>query len=122
MKIFIRPRKSILLYVPIVFLFLFAFSLVSYSQTFVGATTVPAADGGAQLGPTVTIAPPGGTAANDLVIIYAEYRGAVIPTMLQTGGQTWNTATTYAPGGTNQAIAIYWCTFNGTCTQSFRNC
>src|SRR6478736_4978140 len=101
MKIFIRPRKSFLLYIPIsfVFLFVFAFSFVSYSQSFVGATTVPAADGGAQLGPTVTIAPPGGMAANDLVVIYAEYRGGVIPTILQTGGQTWNTATIYAPGG-----------------------
>ena len=79
MKIFIRPRKSILLYIPFVFLFLFAFAFVSNSQSFVGIASVPT-DNNAQAGPTPPgVIPPGGMLAGDLVIIYGQYRGNGIP-------------------------------------------
>ena len=114
MKIFIRPPKSILLYIPFVFLFLFAFAFVSHSQSFVGIASVPT-DNNAQAGPTPPgIIPPGGMLAGDLVIIYGQYRGNAIPISInQAGGQTWNTATTYSPGGPSQSIAVFWCRYNG---------
>jgi hypothetical protein len=109
MKIFIRPRKEFLF--PILLFFLFSYKF-STGQTLFGTASTPA-DGGTQAGPTAVVTPPGSMLNHDLVIIYAEYRGAVIPSMLQAGGQTWNTATTYSPG-VNQSIAVFWCTFNGT--------
>lgn len=89
-------------------------NLFSQAPTFAGVTSVPA-DNNPQVGPTVTVGPPAGMAANYLAIIYAQYRGNVVPTISASAGQTWNTATTYNGGGAlNQYTAIFWCNFNGT--------
>jgi len=88
-------------------------SKFSFAQpTFFGASSTPA-DNGAQAGPTVAVTPPAGMLANDLVVIYAEYRGNVAPMMSVGGGQTWNTSVNYSPVAT-QDITVFWCTFNGT--------
>lgn len=85
-----------------------------FSQTFFGISGNPV-DNNPHAGPTVTITPPASMVTNDLVVLYAEYRatGATI-TISNAGGQTWNTATTIS--GSNQSIAVFWCTFNGTWT------
>ena len=89
--------------------------LCSFAQpTYFGSSSTPA-DPGAAIGPTpAAVVPPAGMQAGDLVIMYGEYRAVGIAISInQAGGQTWNTATTYSPGS-NQGIAIFWCTFNGT--------
>jgi glucose/arabinose dehydrogenase len=86
-----------------------------FSQTFIGTTNNPA-DNTALPGPTVAVTPPGGTQAGDLIVIFAQYRGALAAnsmTILATGGQAWNTATNPA-GANNQTFGIFWCRFNGT--------
>lgn len=85
-----------------------------FSQTFFGISGNPV-DNSTHAGPDVTITAPASMVANDLVIIYAEYRatGATI-TISNAGGQTWNSATTIS--GSNQSIVVFWCTFNGTWT------
>jgi len=108
MKLPIHRRKFFLL--P-VFLGLFFLPNLSYSQTFFGVSSNPA-DNAAKAGPTTTVTPPAAMIANDLVIIYAEYRGTGVAISIgTTGGQTWNTATTN--NGSNQTFTIFWCTFNG---------
>lgn len=90
------------------------FPFFLFSQTFFGISGNPV-DNSAHAGPDVTVTPPASMVANDLVILYAEYRatGTTI-TISNTGGQTWNSATTIS--GSNQSIVVFWCTFNGTWT------
>src|SRR6185295_14691218 len=115
MKIFIRPRKKFLSYIPFAFLLLFAFPFVSRAQTFVGVVSVPA-DGGAQGGATTAgMVPPAPMFAGDLVVIYAENRATLATlTIGTTGGQTWNTTT--ANSGAGLTTRIFWATYNGTWT------
>src|SRR5438552_10760256 len=111
MKLSFQPRRAFLLIAFLTFIFLSKFSLAQ--PTFFGSSSNPA-DNGAQAGPTAVVTPPASMVTNDLAIIYAEYRGVTGPTLSisTTGGQTWNTATTYSTGA-NQIIAVFWCTFNG---------
>lgn len=85
------------------------------AQTFIGVSSTPA-DNGAQPGPgPVAVAPPAGTAAGDLVIIYAHYRssfGSISLSMSALGGQTWTNETT--DKGNSQTFNVFWCRFNGT--------
>ncbi len=112
MKLTFHPRRACLLTTLVIFIFLSKFSFAQ--PTFFGSSSTPA-DNGAQAGPTTAVTPPGSMVANDLVIIYGEYRGASATiSMSSMGGQTWNTATTYTVVGSSQTISIFWCTFNGT--------
>lgn len=96
----------------LVFLLFILFPCYLFSQTFFGISASPV-DNSSHAGPTVTVTPPASMVANDLVIIYAEYRGTTVtPSISTTGGQTWSTATTNS--GSSQSIAVFWCTFNGT--------
>src|SRR5438552_8333996 len=111
MKLSFQSRRALLLTAFLTSFFVSKFS--SAQPTFFGSSSNPA-DNGAQAGPTTVVTPPASMVTNDLAIIYAEYRGVTGPTLSisTTGGQTWNTATTYSPGA-NQIIAVFWCTFNG---------
>lgn len=86
--------------------------LFSSSQTFVGVSSTPA-DNGSTPGPTVTLVPPGGMLAGDLVVVHTAYRatGAAF-TMTTTGGQTWIAVA--SGSGSNHTTDIFWCEYNGT--------
>ena len=66
-------------------------------------------------GPITAVTPPLGMQAGDLVVMYGQYQAAgASMSISQTGGQAWDTATKYSPAGSNQTIAVYWCTYNGS--------
>jgi len=109
---FVKCKKSFFLAVLLILI-----SISSYAQpTFIGTTSTPVADPGAQAGPTVAVNPAGiltPLVAGDLVIIYAHYRNtAVTLSMSNAGGQTWNAGVTTS--GSNQSYFISWCRYNGT--------
>ena len=98
-------------------LLLFFCPYLLFSQTFISASSSPA-DGIATTnpGPTVTIASPGGAQVGDLIVIFAQYRGALGANSMSVttaGGQAWATASNPA-GNNNQTFGIFWCRFNGT--------
>ena len=95
------------------FLLSLVFANFSSAQpTIVGVSSNPA-DNGSLTTSTVTVTPPAGVQAGDLVIIYAEYRlNSGTLTVTTTGGQTWTSETAY--NGGNLRTRIFWCTFNGT--------
>src|ERR1043166_1711680 len=99
----------------IVALLLFLFPCYLFSQTYFNTSTGVPVDGTGHAGPTATIAPPASMLANDLAIVYVEYRGAgATITMSVSGGQTWNNpVANYSPGAFNQTVSIFWCTYNG---------
>ncbi|MEJ0103284.1 MAG: T9SS type A sorting domain-containing protein [Bacteroidota bacterium] len=89
------------------------FSIKLFAQpTFVAEAGSPS-DNGSSTTSTIAITPPASLQAQDLVIIYAHYRGNVTLNINNAGGQVWNTATALA-GNSNQSFAIFWCIFNGT--------
>jgi hypothetical protein len=101
---------------PILSLLLIITSHILFAQTFFGVTSAPAADPGAQAGPTVSVPHPNLMLTGDLVVLYVQYRlqSAAI-TMPANGGQTWtNAVNNYSPGAFNQTVSIYWCRYNGT--------
>lgn len=101
-------------YKAIVWVLLIVLSpLISYTQTFVGASSSPTdALAAAWPGPTSASLTVPGTLAGDLVVIYAQYRDIGQPVSISnTGGQSWTTQTTISAG--NQSIAIFWCRYNG---------
>ncbi len=109
---FVKCKKVFFLAVLLILI-----SISSYAQpTFIGATSTPLLDPGAQAGPTVAVNPAGiltPMAAGDLVIIYAHYRGTgVTLAMSATGGQAWNAGATTS--ASNQSFFISWCRYNGT--------
>ncbi|HVT86489.1 MAG TPA: T9SS type A sorting domain-containing protein, partial [Chitinophagaceae bacterium] len=91
---------------------LFISSKFSFAQTFVGVSSSPA-DNGSNTSSTVTVTPPAGTQAGDLIVIYAQYRNTSGTVSISTtGGQTWTSETQYTGG--SQRTRIFWCQFNGT--------
>ncbi|MBL7739096.1 MAG: T9SS type A sorting domain-containing protein [Chitinophagaceae bacterium] len=112
MKTFLRRRTLSAL---IVFTLSCVFHLCSFSQTFVGESGNPA-DNAAYIAATVTVTPPGGLQAGDLVVIYAHHRAnSGTLSITTTGGQTWTSEAQHTLT-TNQRIRIFWCQFNGTWT------
>lgn len=86
--------------------------------TYHGSASIPT-DGAsaANAGPgPAAITPPGSMLEGDLVILIAQYRGAVTLTISATGGQTWNSLGEYNGGTTRTDNHIWWCRFNGTWT------
>ena len=104
-------RIGLLFFLTILFT---AISSNSFAQAIRNDASNPG-DNAAKTGPTTSVTPPGGMQPGDLVVMYGQYnaQGASM-SVSQTSGQTWNTATTYSPVGSNQTIAIFWCTYNGT--------
>lgn len=91
---------------------LFTSSKFSFAQTFVGVSSNPA-DNGSYTSTTVTVTPPAGVQAGDLVVIYAQYRNTSGTVSISTtGGQTWTSESQYTWG--SQRTRIFWCQFNGT--------
>jgi glucose/arabinose dehydrogenase len=86
-----------------------------FSQTFFAVSANPT-DGNAHAGPNTTVTPPANMAANDLAIVYAQYRGNAATISMNAGdGQSWNNAVVnYSPAGSNQTVSVFWCTFNGS--------
>jgi hypothetical protein len=107
-----KPHCTRLLLIALIILFSVS---LSFSQSFVGSSSTPVDNNAQQGNFAVAVAPPGSMQAGDLVIIYAQYRAnSTTLTISATGGQTWNSATNYTLGGTNQSIFITWCRFSGT--------
>lgn len=72
-------------------------------------------DGGFQAGPTYSITPnatTNGQNTGDLIILVAQYRGAVTFSLTSTGGQSWTSENQIST--TNVTGRVFWCIFNGT--------
>jgi len=99
-------------------LFIVVFNLFSvkvHAQiTYVASSTTPA-DGVTTNTSPVTVTPPGGLQAGDLVLVFAHNRNTTATyTISTTGGQVWNTEARI--GATNLGASLFWCRFNGTWT------
>lgn len=84
--------------------------------SFVGIATTPAT-GGASSALTITLTPPAGIVAGDLVIAYIQARsGNHHPVSISNaGGQTWNNVVQYNNvAGNGMTLRMDWCQFNGT--------
>lgn len=94
-------------------LLLVLFPCYLFSQpTFFGVARTPI-DNNTNAGPTASVTPPASVVKNDLVVIFAEYKGTgATLSLVNNGNQSWNTATTNS--GSNQTVAIFWCSFNGS--------
>lgn len=91
------------------------FNVDLYAQiTYVASSTTPA-DGVTTNTSPVTVTPPGGLLAGDLVLVFAHNRNTTATyTISTTGGQVWNTEARI--GATNLGASLFWCRFNGTWT------
>ncbi|MBS1574179.1 MAG: T9SS type A sorting domain-containing protein [Bacteroidetes bacterium] len=114
--IIIRLSKFFLKSIVFLGVFILFFSIQLYAQpTFVAEKDYPTDNlvGGSTTATITLTSPPATLQAQDLVIVYAHYRGNTTLAIGNAGGQAWNTATAVA-GGSNQSFAIFWCIYNGT--------
>lgn len=68
------------------------------------------------LGPTVTITPPGSLAVGDLVLVFMLYRaslGSQVYSVIEGGGQNWHVYKNWATSATN-TTGLFWCVMNAT--------
>lgn len=87
--------------------------------TFYDYTALPGDDAAATNTATQnTITPPPAMETGDLCVVVMVQRGTATMSVGVTGGQTWNSFTRFT--GTNLAVQIYWCVFNGTWSASPR--
>lgn len=76
-----------------------------------GSTAVPV-DNGSNATTSITLTPPAGMIANDLVLVFMQQRGTATMGVVTTGGQNWTSIA--ATQFTNQALTAFFTTFNGT--------
>lgn len=80
--------------------------------TYHGSASSPA-DNGSQAGPgPLAVTPPASMVEGDLVVLTAQYKGAVTLTISNAGGQSWTSET--ADSASNISTQIFWCRYNGT--------